>query len=258
MIASTAAAPIALWCTFFDEIDDEGLLAEYRGILSDDERQQETRFRFQRDRRRYLVTRALLRTVLSRYAPVAPEDWDFRANAYGRPHAVNQEAQNSQLTFNLSHTNHLIALGVAHDRMIGVDTENCRLERVSLDMANRFFAAEEVANLRALPEECQRERFYEFWTLKESYIKARGLGLSIPLDSFCFDLSRQHRISLSTRSDQRDSPVNWQFWQYRLAPDYLVAVCAERQTGPAGTPQFSKVVPLVSAERITAQLLRFS
>src|SRR5688500_14747434 len=94
---------IDLWLASYDDITDEALLTAYRSLLSEAERAQEPRFYFARDRRRYLVTRTLVRTVLSSYVPsVGPEEWEFSTNAYGRPYAVNPEA--GHLTFNLSHT----------------------------------------------------------------------------------------------------------------------------------------------------------
>src|SRR5438094_1123446 len=105
-------AEIHVWLAFYDEIADERLHAAYRELLDAAEKEQEPRFHFARDRRRYLVTRALVRTVLSRYVSIHPRDWVFAANAYGRPDIVNAQARDACLTFNISHTHSLIVLGV--------------------------------------------------------------------------------------------------------------------------------------------------
>src|SRR5205823_5574435 len=103
---------------------------------------------------------------------------------YGRPETANSEASN--LSFNISHTHSLIVLGVTRGRALGVDVENFRAREVSIDVADRYFAPQEVAVLNASPQHEQQYRFFEYWTFKESYIKARGMGLSLPLDKFSF------------------------------------------------------------------------
>src|SRR5439155_9657872 len=105
-------AEIHLWLAYHDEINDEPLLSAYRELLDDAEKQQEPRFYFARDRRRYLVTRALVRTVLSRYVSIHPTEWIFSTNAYGRPGIVNVLARDAGLSLNISHTDSLICVGV--------------------------------------------------------------------------------------------------------------------------------------------------
>src|SRR5258706_3873157 len=113
-IISLTSAEIHLWLADYNEITDSGLHADYRGLLDSAEKAQEPRFYFERDRRRYLVTRALVRTVLSRYARIDHGDWRFSTNAYGCPAVANAEAQD--LSFNISHTHSLIVLGVSRGR----------------------------------------------------------------------------------------------------------------------------------------------
>src|SRR5216684_5956576 len=122
-IIPLATDEIHLWLAFYDEVAED-LHPVYRDILSAEERVQEPRFYFAKDRRRYLVTRALVRTVLSRYLAVDPRAWSFSKNAYGRPQAANDEARAASLTFNISHTHSLIVLGVSKGRELGVDVEN--------------------------------------------------------------------------------------------------------------------------------------
>ena len=112
-IIPLATAEIHLWLTFFEAIREKRLLAAYRELLNAKEREEESRFYFAKDRQRYLVTRALVRTALSRYASVDPKDWVFSTNPYGRPHIVNAEATEDSLSFSVSHTQGLIVLGVA-------------------------------------------------------------------------------------------------------------------------------------------------
>jgi len=153
---------IDLWLAFYHEIVDERLLARLRGLLSEAERRQEQRFHFADDRRRYLVTRAMVRTVLSRYAAVAPANWTFSTNRYGRPEIASAPDEALGLSFNISHTRGLIALGVTRGRALGVDVENVVVRRVSMGIANRFFAPAEVAELSHIPPEQQQDRFFEY------------------------------------------------------------------------------------------------
>ena len=167
---------IQLWLVAHDQVRDPALLREYEALLAGEERQRRASFRFERDRHRYLVTRALARVVLSKYAAIAPQEWRFEANPYGRPTVANKNARAGRIAFNLSHTSGLSVLGVTRDGAIGVDVESAGVQHAAVEIVDRFFAPEEVAALRELPSAEQRARFVEYWTLKESYIKARGMG----------------------------------------------------------------------------------
>jgi 4'-phosphopantetheinyl transferase len=249
---------IELWLAFCDEIADEGLLADYRQLLVEEERHKETRFYFARDRHRYLITRALVRTVLSRYAPVAPQDWRFVEDAYGRPHIANEDSAARRICFNISHTRSLVVLGVTCDRALGVDTEDVQARDAGLEIAEHYFAAEEVAQLRATPCEAQQARFFEYWTLKESYIKARGLGLSLPLEQFAFDLSQPRGVRIGFHPPLLDDPARWIFSLWRARADHYVAIGAERAGREAPQLSFTKVVPLRDAAPLHCEELRSS
>jgi 4'-phosphopantetheinyl transferase len=252
------ADDLRLWLAFCEEIADENLLADYRRLLTDEERQQEARFHFARDRHRYLITRALVRTVLSRYAMVAPPDWRFTADAYGRPRIVNEDDTSRRISFNISHTRSVVVLGVTTGRALGVDTEDVLARQADLDVAEHFFAADEVAQLRATAAELQQTRFFEYWTLKESYIKARGLGLSLPLKQFAFDLSQEGGVRIRFHAPLVDEPSRWIFWLLRAGSDHYVAVCAERTNDDAPQLSCTKVIPLRSEVTLQYDELRRS
>jgi 4'-phosphopantetheinyl transferase len=252
------SAPIDIWLAYYNEIADEQLLASYRAFLNDAERVQEPRFYFADDRRRYLVTRALVRTVLSRYAGVAPKDWLFAPNRYGRPAVANPGGEGCDLCFNISHTKGLIALAVTKRRELGVDVENISTRQVSLNIADRFFAPAEVAELANVPPERQQDRFFEYWTFKESYIKARGMGLSIPLDQFSFAYPHEQGVTLAVEPKLGDVASRWHFWQFRPAAEYLLALCAERLDGELPQLTVRKAIPLVTDEILSPQITRTS
>jgi 4'-phosphopantetheinyl transferase len=249
---------IHLWLTSYDDIGDEGLHARYRELLNPAEKEQEPKFYFGRDRRRYLVTRALVRTVLSRYIAVDPVDWIFTTNAYGRPEIANAGASDSELTFNVSHTHSLIILGVARRRALGVDVENVRARNVSLGVADRFFAPVEVAELAATPADRQQERFFEYWTFKEAYIKARGMGLALPLDKFSFHYPTERAVDITIHPDLADDAKRWRFWQFRPGAQYLAAVCAEQIEGQDAVVTVRETVPMRSEKMLAPTFLRKS
>jgi 4'-phosphopantetheinyl transferase len=248
---------IHLRLVFYNQIDDERLNFAYREIMSDAERKQESKFHFAEDCRRYRVTRALVRLVLSQYARVSPEKWVFATDAYGRPTIANPEASKSHLSFNISHTKGLIILAVAKRRALGVDVEDLSA-CVSVDAAYQYFSATEVAELALADRKEQKFRFYEYWTFKESYIKARGMGLSLPLDKFSFSYPHSRGVEIVIHPDLADDPARWQFWQFRPSSNYLLAVCAERMKREAITLVVSKVIPMMTDEIIAPSFLRTS
>jgi 4'-phosphopantetheinyl transferase len=224
------------------DVTDAALLAAYEALLSPDERTRRARYLFEHSRREYLLTRALVRTTLSRYAPVAPAAWTFRANDYGRPEVARADL--GWLRFNLSNTRGLIVCAVARDREIGADVEDTTRAGETVDIADRFFSAAEVAALRALPEGAQRGRFFDYWTLKEAYIKARGMGLSIPLDQFGFLLEDGAPIRIAIDPALGDDASTWQFAQLELSPEHRAAVAVRRGAGPDLRVVARRTVPL--------------
>lgn len=238
------AGRIDLWCTYISDLGDEALWPRYAALISAEERATQARFRFAKDRRRYLITRALVRTVLSRYRAVPPERWTFSTGPHGRPAIA--AAHSSALEFNISHSADLVMLGITSDRTLGIDVESMEAREVDIDGLDRYFAPQERAALLALPPFARRRRFFELWTLKESYIKARGMGLAIPLDAFRFELTGEQGLTLHMRTDLGDAPERWRLWQLTLRARYLAAVCAARggETSPRLT--LREVVPLAS------------
>ncbi|MET0658271.1 MAG: 4'-phosphopantetheinyl transferase superfamily protein [Steroidobacteraceae bacterium] len=253
-----ARGEVHLWCAHYGEMRDERLLAYYWTLLSGDERKQQQRFHFEKDRLRYLVTRALVRLTLSRYAPVEPCEWNFVANAYGRPEARYPAARSPRLKFNLSHTDHLIVLAVTAGRAVGVDVENIRVRDAPIGIADRYFAADEVAALKRVSHVEQQRRFFEYWTFKEAYIKARGMGLSLPLDKFSFHLAEERSVSVRIDPELNDHATRWQLWQFAPAPEYLAALCVERHGLLPATVVLREVMPGVRERVLRADFTRVS
>ncbi|MBX5462462.1 MAG: 4'-phosphopantetheinyl transferase superfamily protein [Steroidobacteraceae bacterium] len=245
---------VDVWLAFTEEMPSAELLARYRKLLTPEERARGERFHFEHLRQQYLVTRALVRTVLSRYASPAPDEWRFSVTKYGRPEIASPTVLPA-LAFNLSHTKGIVVCAVGRSRELGVDVERLRFDRDLVPLAARYFAEDEVRELNALPPSQQHVRFFEYWTLKESYIKARGEGLSIPLDRFSFALSLQPS-TLAFRPEPGDSPSRWQFQLLRPSPDYLLALCAQLEWAAPMRVTVRQVVPLSQEWQRPCEVLR--
>ena len=209
-------------------LNDDAAMADrdgYAACLSQAETERSHCFHFENDRFRFSMTRALVRRTLSLYASTAPSEWTFATNAHGRPHISGPRCDDG-LTFNLSHTHDLVVLAVGRHQRIGVDTERIDRAPAAAEIAQRFFAASEAAALHRVFGPDRDRLFMEYWTMKEAYIKARGLGLAIPLDQFAFDLAGS-TISLSVRPDDDHRSHRWQFAQLLMWKTHVVAVCCE-------------------------------
>ena len=249
-----AEGQVHLWHVFSDAVSDPALLSRYRGLLSEDELERQRRYAFPRDRHQFLVTRALVRTVLSNYAGHAPRDWVFQHNAYGKPEIALPAGL--PLRFNLSHTAGLVTCAVSAAAELGVDVEDLQRARQTLPLAHKYFAAAEVAALEQWPPEQRPVAFFQFWTLKEAYIKARGRGLSIPLGQFAFTLApdRPPLISLAAFPSEGhgtcptewagDQPDAWQFARIRLGGRYQIALAARLPRSVRLTIHWRETVPL--------------
>jgi 4'-phosphopantetheinyl transferase len=194
--------------------------------LAADERDKMERFRFERDRRRYLVCRGLLRSLLGRYLDLAPQELRFETTAAGKPHlTVGQE----QLQFNLAHSGEYVLIAIADGRAVGIDVEEVRDDFDAGQVAANFFSLNEQRDLAALTGPLQIDAFFECWTRKEAYVKARGEGLSMPLDQF--DVSLQPGAParlLATRPDSAEAR-RWQLSALDVAGGYKAALAVEGQ-----------------------------
>jgi 4'-phosphopantetheinyl transferase len=230
---------VDVWLTSLSGIGDH-LLRRYEKLMSDDEHARWRRFLVQHAQLQHLVARALIRTTLSRYFDLPPQSWQFAANRYGRPH-VTEPRQFRPVRFNLSHTSGLVVCAVAKARAIGIDVENVRRATEFADLAPRVFSPIELSTFRKTAPEMQREVFFSFWTLKEAYIKARGMGLSLALDGFSFDLAGPSpRVHFTERCP--DDSERWQFRQYAPTADHRMAIAVAGVKDPAVRQRW--VVPL--------------
>jgi len=223
---------------------DERLLRRCRQLLCETELARAARFKFPLDRQRYLLTRALVRTSLSLYAPVKGEDWRFRADRHGRPDLIQPHP--AGVCFNVSHTQTAILLALSRAD-IGVDIERLQARSASLRIAARYFSAEEWQALRDLPPESQQPRFLALWTLKEAYLKARGRGLSMALDDFRFQIHGSE-LQFIPRARIDTEPSRWSFRLLQIGADHVASVCATRRGAERLTLVGCEVVPTLGEQ----------
>jgi len=245
---------IHLYFSYSEQISDPELLHRYEALLTDDERTRMSRFYYARHRQQYLITRALIRTSLSSYFQVEPADWRFGNSAYGKPEIIFPE-KDWPVRFNLSHCEGLVLCGIVRDLDIGVDVEDAqRSTNAALGSLSSYFSAAEIAELARLPMDQQKTRFFDYWTLKEAYIKARGMGLAIPLSKFSFQFEADRLSGFETHPDLDDDAANWQFWRIPMAERYRIAVAVNTGDISFKLSAFN-MVPLQSSDRIPPTLL---
>jgi 4'-phosphopantetheinyl transferase len=181
-------------------------------MLNDEERAQHQRYIPPAKRHEYLVTRVLVRTVLGEALGMAPAALRFVRNEWGCP-ALAPDSVSSPIRFNVSHADGLVVCIVSTEYEVGVDTELFSRAAKLLALAPNVFAPKELTELAALPSNEQAQRAVILWTLKESYIKARGMGLALPLDGFAFRFE-SGRVRLEVAPALQDDGARWQFqWQ---------------------------------------------
>ncbi len=246
---------VHLWFAFPEEIQDAALLSAYQKLMTPEEQAQQQRFHFAKHQHQYLITRALVRSTLSCYTNTEPQNWRFSKNKYGKPEIISSEGI-PPLRFNLSHTDGLIMCGVVLKQDIGVDVEDMARNGPSVEIADRFFSTQEVNDLYAVPEIEQRTRFFEYWTLKESYIKACGMGLSLPLEQFTFHISDNKPLDISFDPRLHDDPSLWQFWLLQPTQHHKAAISLHQNSKVQLT--IKKVVPLKDEQSFFCNILKQS
>lgn len=217
-------------------------LDRYHALLTPEEHAKWQRYRFDKDKHQHLVTRALIRDTLSRYEPqVAPPDWRFESNQHGKPAIANPLAQ--PLFFNLSHTQNLAALAVTRLAAVGVDVEKIKPVEQVRGLAERCFADSEIQYVFTGEKNAVMWRFFKLWTLKEAYIKARGCGLSLSLQSVVFaPLAQPLTVDLEPNHDDRHSDWSFRFWQ--AGSEHLLSLAINVPPTQSLAVDLFEVIPL--------------
>ncbi len=211
---------IDLWCTSLDL--PPASVAQLERFLTDDEVERADRFRFERHRRRFVVSRGTLRLLLAVYADQSPQELRFGYGDKGKPYLTLEDR--AVPCFNLSHSDELALIGVTLDEELGVDVELLRPMPDALSIAQHFFSANEIADLSSVPEPRIAQTFFNCWTRKEAYIKAVGDGLSAPLDAFDVTLLPGHPAAMRSLEGDPQKASAWSLYHFEPVPGYIGAL----------------------------------
>lgn len=218
----------------------------FLSCVSTERRAQAARFIHQADAYRSVIGEVLTRVALSELTGHHIQELSFSRNAYGKPCLTLYP----EIHFNVSHSGEWVALISGGTGEMGVDVE--KIAPIDLQIAERFFSPMENQYLTDILADQQLHTFYRLWTLKESYIKAVGMGLSIPLDSFSIlpDNQQGKAISdvdglnkwnaVSHLDGQRDRPTRYRFFSHLLDTQHMLAACSVRGILPS-KPEIMKL-----------------
>jgi 4'-phosphopantetheinyl transferase len=196
-------------------------IQQLKSILSADERARADRFHFDHHRDRFIVGRGILRTILSQYLNLPPNQLQFQYGSHGKPSLI--PISDPAVQFNLAHSDDLALVAIALQHPVGIDLEKIRVMPNVEQLSQRFFAAREHQVLCALPTTKQQTAFFRYWTCKEAYLKAIGSGLAHELNQIEIDLSstlaQLHPLDRVTET--------WSLWELDPAPNYAAALVAK-------------------------------
>jgi|SRR5687767_14372558 len=187
--------------------------------LSHDEHERAEQFNAEADRRRFKAARSALRTILTRYLELPASSLIFGQTEFGKPFVVNSEAEG--LLFNLSRSGDVVAIAVTRNREVGIDVESLRLESDSMDIAAQCFSVAEIYTLTGLDQDARTAAFFNCWTRKEAYTKARGEGHSVPWVQFDMSLAPGVRAAMLNNRIDKEELSRWVFQDVQLPPGYV-------------------------------------
>lgn len=201
------------------------IIQKLRQTLTADELSRAKRFHFEKDRRRFIIARGVLREILSRYTTLLPDALRFAYTDYGKPF-LSQPAD-TDLRFNVSHSGEVALYAITQRYKLGLDVEQIRPMPDATQVAERFFSEQENKVFHSISPEHKNEAFFNCWTRKEAYIKAIGEGLSHPLDSFDVTLAPGEAAKLLA---VRNAPSEQSWWLHAFTPTpgYVAALAIER------------------------------
>jgi 4'-phosphopantetheinyl transferase len=204
----------------------EGDIQEMSKLLSADEMIRANRFVYPTYRDHFIAGRAQLRQILSRYSKRNPGDILFDYNEYGKPFLSSSPGS---VQFNISHSHVLGLLAITGNKRVGVDIERIRTDIDYAQIAQQFFSPGEVKRLLDLPTQIQLEAFYACWTRKEAFIKARGKGLTIPLDQFEVSFTPQTPPQIIHTGTDLIQKGEWSLYELRPGTGYVAALAVQDQ-----------------------------
>lgn len=224
---------IHVWITDIDRVDDPYLKDVYRSILSADELERLERLKFEKDQNSFLVSHAMVRSVLSNYVEIAPKDLQFKTSANGKPTVFCEEGKSLPLEYNMSHSGKYAVMVATNEIVCGIDVEKINAERNFLDIAADYFSSKEVIDLKSVLESDQAHRFYTYWTLKEAYIKAKGETIGSSINKVSFDVHHPEQIRVQLNEAHGfgvgENCEGWQFHSQLLDSEYVMSLALQHE-----------------------------
>ncbi len=207
-----------VWYIYFSQ--QLNILSYFLSILSKDEIEKASKFRFEKDKNCSIITRGALRFLSGKYLTENPEDIKFKYGEFGKPY-YNME---TELKFNVSHSGNMAVIGFVLNDDIGVDVEEMKSDFEVFDIASNYFSDYEIKSLKEIPIQNHVKGFYRCWTRKESFIKAKAKGLSFPLDSFSVSIDSDEKTELlETKWDKNEKEL-WNLFSFTPQENYIGAV----------------------------------
>lgn len=241
---------VHVWRAVLDQ--DPSRIDSLLDTLAEDERARAERFYFQTDRERFIVARGALREILGGYLKKAAKSVSFCYGPHGKP-ALARDSGGNAIRFNLSHSQGVALYAVTRGREIGVDLEFIREGLEIEQLAERFFSQREIAAFRGLPVGLRKHAFFLCWTRKEAYIKARGEGLSLPLDQFDVSLIPGEPAALLRTQADPDEALCWSLTELSIGPDYVSAVAVKGHGWSVSCWQWPRPLPAAASNPSASQ-----
>ena len=198
-------------------------VVRFTELLSPDERLRAQRFHYERDRRRYVVARGVLRVLLGDYLGTPPASIAFGYTKYGKPVVAEPAAQ---IQFNLSHSEERALYAISRSRRLGVDIEYLNRDIDHEGLAKRFFAPGEYAALQRMRKSGRRRAFLACWTRKEAVAKALGRGLLLPLDQFEVTVALEAAPRVHGFIAAAHGLADWHLYSVNTDNDYFATVAS--------------------------------
>lgn len=212
---------IHVHCTLYSKLDPTSV--DMMPLLSEEERSKADTYRFEKDRRHFILRHGLLRQLLAHYVQISPDQLVLEKSDYGKP-LLKTGAEEKSIFFSMAHSFDVILYAFSRDLEIGIDVERAHAFPDMNDIIQRFFTSGERSEFAQLPEDKRVRAFFRGWTCKEAVLKAVGKGLSNGLDGFSVTLDPDKKAGVQDTDSPTIKASDWSLEISEPIPDYYSAV----------------------------------
>ena len=230
---------IHLWIVQEKDVAPD-LYDQYLPLLSEREMLRYHRLQQASDKKQFVLTQILARVVLAKYLDnEKPADIKFERGPFGKPYLPGA----GQPQFNLTNSHGMMVLAITCNREIGIDVEYVNRDAACLKLARRYFTQAEAATFENLADETLKQHFFDYWTLKEAWLKAFGTGLRTPLNRFSLALGKED-VQVAFSPELQEKPQDWSFWQFDVNAGFRLSLSVRDAPGTPYTFSVQEGVPL--------------